>query len=43
MVCLVSQIGTRIRISDNGRHDADEVHGVIRDRCHELNRVLYKL
>ena len=32
IVCLVSQIGPRIRISDNGRHDADEVqlfHGVI--------------
>ena len=32
IVCLVSQIGPRIRISDNGRHDADEFqlfHGVI--------------
>ena len=24
IVCLVSQIGPRIRISDNGRHDADK-------------------
>ena len=46
IVCLVSQIGPRIRISDNVRHDADEVqlfHGVIRDGCRELNRELYKL
>ena len=46
IVCLVSQIGPRIRISDNGRHDADEVqlfHGVIGDGCRELNRELYKL
>ena len=47
-MCLVSQIGTRIRISDNGRHNADEVqlfHGVIDigDGCRELNRELYKL
>ena len=25
IVCLVSQIGARIHISDNGRHDADEI------------------
>ena len=46
IVCLVSQIGPRIRISDNGRHDVDEVqlfHGVIGDGCRELNRELYKL
>ena len=45
-VYLVSQIGPRIRISDNGRHDADEVqlfHGVIGDGCRELNREFYKL
>ena len=48
IVCLISRIGPRIRISDNGRHDADEVqlfhdHGVIGDGCRELNRELYKL
>ena len=46
IVCLVSQIGPRIRISDNGRHDTDKVqlfHGVIGDGCRELNRELYKL
>ncbi len=43
---VVSQIGPRIRISDNGRHDADEVqlfHGGNGDGCRELNRELYKL
>ena len=32
IVCLVSQIGPRISISDNGRHDTDEVqvfHGLM--------------
>ena len=47
IVCLVSQIGPpQVRISDNGRHDPDEVqlfHGVIGDGCRELNRELYKL
>ena len=36
---------TNSQISDNGRHDADEVqlfHGVIGDGCRELNRELYK-
>ena len=46
--CLIVffQIGPRIRISDNGRRDADEVqlfYGLIGDGCRELNRELNKL
>ena len=45
IVCLVVQIGLRIRISDKGRHahDTDEVQLFHGDRCRELNRELYKL
>ena len=43
IVCLVAQIGPRIRIADKGRHDADEVQLFHGDECRELNRELYKL
>ena len=38
IVCLVSQIGPRIRISDNGRHDADEVQLFHRPLSRRLDR-----